>query len=73
MLSLRLGPMVTGTRLETVARTRGVTWVRANRLSNIRRRAQHQDYEDGRAREARQAFTHPDADLAHIGVHVGRH
>ena len=63
MLSLRFRPTVAGTRLKTVDCTGGVTWVRANCLSKIRRRAQHQDYEDGRPREARQASRHQDAEL----------
>ena len=68
MLSLRVRATVARTRVDTVDRTRGMTWVRVGYLGEVCGRPQHEDPEDGGPAERSYAFTNQAAELAHLGL-----
>lgn len=73
MLSLRVRATVLRTRVDTLDRTRGLTWVRVGCLGEVCGRPQHDDREDGGPPERSYAFANQTAELAHLGRQVRLH
>lgn len=73
MLSLRVRSTVARTRVATVDRSRGVTWVRVGCLGEVCGRPQREDREDGGPSERSYAFTNQAPKLAHLSLQVMLH